>query len=313
MLPLRKTDQAFKSVPVSRVGSAQRLTHPGASNPLTPSSYVLSSLNPNKNIPVTLQNIRSKIKTKEQLELFEKLFIVQKVSEFERLLTELASSISSFQEENITELIENLISTNDEIVKEIEVLHHHQDLGNRIDVLEQERTDLDNEAKNILKELISCRAELKKLPRLPANKSNLKKDESMNSIDIQETLKYAMKLSKFTKAPATTANAPFQIHPNNYIWPAEDALRRGMLAVASLKADEIIKKELGEEEVKQDEEQEKPKEEKVEKEEPIARRGSFGSYSSAPKEELGQEGQQQQQAAALDLDLFDPNEEEDSD
>ena len=39
---------------------------------------------------------------------------------------------------------------------------------------------------------------------------------------------------------------PFQIHPNNYVWPAEDSLRRGMLAQASLQAEEIIRHELGE-------------------------------------------------------------------
>ena len=52
-----------------------------------------------------------------------------------------------------------------------------------------------------------------------------------------------MKLAKFSKAPATVVSQ--MIHPNNYIWPAEDALRRGMLAVASLKPDELIQSELG--------------------------------------------------------------------
>ena len=66
------------------------------------------------------------------------------------------------------------------------------------------------------------------------------------NVDVDDILKYAFKLAKFTKAPATVANMPFQIHPNNYVWPAEDSLRRGMLAQASLQAEEIIRHELGE-------------------------------------------------------------------
>lgn len=41
-------------------------------------------------------------------------------------------------------------------------------------------------------------------------------------------LQYATRLSKFTRAPPGVAAGP-----NNFVWPAEDALRRGQLAVAA--------------------------------------------------------------------------------
>lgn len=307
MIPHKKQDQSFISLPVSRVASAQRLNHLNstntASNPSTPGAlYVSSSLNPNKNLPVT----PNQTKTKEQMKLFDDLFIIKQLREFELALTVLSSSISSFKDEDVNSHIDKLIEKSDLISKEVRCLDKHQKLGDRILTLEAEKVLLDTQLKHVLKELIEYRAQLKKLPRLPANAEASNKQ--LKSIDIQETLKYAMKLSKFTKAPATASNAPFQIHPNNYIWPAEDALRRGMLALASLKSDEIIKEELGGDKPEQStEEVEEDKKEKEEegKNSPKPRRGSFGAYSSGPAVT-----EQPTSNGALDLDLFDPDEDD---
>ena len=90
-------------------------------------------------------------------------------------------------------------------------------------------------------------------------------------------------------------NAQFQIHPNNFIWPAEDSLRRGMLALSSLKPEELIKQELGTAE--NSEAEQTMAEEHNEPEEDIIQ--SFDNNESKGN------------AAPLSLDLFDS--EEDSD
>lgn len=324
MLPHKKSDQSFISVPVTRVGSVQRLNQLSnssniyTSNPTTPVTYVSSSLNPNKNNTASWNTHDSKIKTKEQVELFERLLVVEKVSEFERILTYLSTAISSFKDDDISQYVDDLIMVNDTISTEIKKLQGHRELNRRIKNLKQEKLDLDQESRSILKELIQYRSDLKQLPKVSAVKSSKKGDKSFNSIDVEDSLKYAMKLSKFTKAPAITSNAPFQIHPNNYVWPAEDALRRGMLALASLKSDEIVKSELeayesddikGKEQISTKESGEGKHDESPSRN----RKGSFGSYSEIPKTENVPELQPQTTSNALDLDLFDPDEDDDSD
>lgn len=310
MLQHKKKDQSFISVPVSRVGSSLRLNQLAAQNsagayksiPSTPSGYVSSSLRPKT--PTT--GSRSQISSKEQLAAFEKLPVVEHVKAFEGALTDLSNSISSFKEDQITDSVEALIHHSDHISAELRSLQRHQQLGHKIDSLESENRALEDKSKHILKELISLRGELKLLPRLPSRNDTTK---NTNDVNIEEALKYAMKLAKFTKAPATAANAQFQIHPNNYIWPAEDALRRGVLALCSLKPDEILKQELGDVPVAVDVDVEEPVQEK---EPELERRPSAGEASIKQKRPVEIE-QPQIPAPSLDLDLFDPDADSDSD
>lgn len=307
MLPhTHKRTDSFKSVPVSRVGSSQRLnqiSHTNTSIPSTPMGYVSSSLNPIRNLPVNSGNYKSRITTKEELEKFEKLPIVQQVNEYERLITQLSSSVSSFKEENLTQNVTNIININGILRGKIQDLEKHKVLGEEVKKLHEERTTLDNKSKYILKELISYRNELKSLPRLPAKK---KTDTGVSDagVDIKDVLKYAMKLSKFTKAPTSTSGMQYQIHPNNFVWPAEDALRRGMLAASSLQEDEIIQQELGsmpeeaKEEIVKKEVEQKPQEIVIPE-----RRGSFGEYGS------NEDKEKEDQSTELNLDLFDPEDE----
>ncbi|SGZ55290.1 CIC11C00000003000 [Sungouiella intermedia] len=299
MLPHK--DQSFISVPVSRVGLSTRLNQLNGLNnasrptsrPGTP-SYVTSSLNPTRNLPVSLTNIRSKINTKEDLDRFENLPIVVSLRDFETTFNDLSLLVSSFKEEEIAAKVDSLISISNNISKELDVLKHHQVLGTQIDLLKTQNSTLDTESKHILKELISCRADLKKLPRLPAKSTQKDPIE----VSVQGLLNYAMKLAKFSKAPPTVMSQ--MIHPNNYVWPAEDALRRGMLAMASLKPDELIRAEIGEKSEPEDVEMEDAKEELPHYEERPTK--PVENAALAPKEAT---------PAALDLDLFD--EDEDSD
>ncbi|EGW33021.1 uncharacterized protein SPAPADRAFT_136188 [Spathaspora passalidarum NRRL Y-27907] len=308
MLPYRKQDNQLKPIP--RISSSQRLNQPPIQPngtppqqaPSTPSAYVSSSLNPIRNLPTTQGNIKSKIRTKEDLQKFEKLPIVAKVNEFETLLNGIADDISKFKDVEIQEKVKRIIEVNDILKSNIEDLNKHRDFSYQVDQLSNENKQLEERAKGILRELIFYRNELKSLPRLPKNEVT-----PASEVEVQEILKYAMKLAKFTKAPPAMANMPFQIHPNNYIWPAEDALRRGMLAMSSLQGDEIIKQELGgeeeEEEVKKETVDEVMKEEtipKQEQEEIIPRRGSFGYGTTTKKKE---------EQTDLNLDLFDPDDE----
>lgn len=322
MIPHKKNDSSFLSVPVSRVGSTQRLNQlashgvatgsPNAysSIPSTPSAYVSSSLNPTKGISAGPES-SNQIITKEDRDAFGKLSIVEKVNEFEQNLTNLSFKVSSFKEDELALLIGKLIELNDIICSEIGELKKHRDLGILIKGLKDDQAHLDNTSKIILKELITYRNELKKLPRLPSNKNKASVFPSPNDskVDVNEVLKYALKLSKFTKAPPTVSNLPFQIHPNNYVWPAEDALRRGMLAMSSIKVDDIINAELGEDTLEVKEEAikkvEDNKVESITNSPPAERRGSFGERTG--------ESRKQESQGALDLDLFDPDEEDFSD
>lgn len=299
MLP-HKIDQSFISVPVSRVGLSTRLNQLNGSNITRPASrpgtpsYVTSSLNPTRNLPISLTNIHSKINTKEDLESFERLPIVAKVREFESTFNNLSQSVSSFKEDEIAANVDTLISISNNISSELDVLKQLQVLGAQIEVLQTQNSTLDTQSKHILKELIACRADLKKLPRLPAKPSLNEPTE----VSVQGLLNYAMKLAKFSKAPPTVMSQ--MIHPNNYVWPAEDALRRGMLAMASLKPDELIRAEIGDKAAPEDVEMEDVKEELPHYEARPSK--PVEGASLAPKEAT---------PAALDLDLFD--EDEDSD
>lgn len=263
----------FSLVPVSRVPLSSRLSTLGASRPSlrpgTPGVYVTSSLNPGKNAPVT----------SPEADDFEKLPVVQNLARFESVFGELAQAVASFQDSEIVGKVEQLIDISSHISLDLCVLRQHQELGEQIAALEQEKEALANENTSLLKGLLACRQDLKKLPKLPAAKDR-DPAHHVNETSVQELLDYAMKLAKFSRAPATVNSQ--MIHPNNYTWPAEDALRRGMLALASLTPDDIIKAEIGEEDVEM-----KPKPETPEEAETI---------EAVPEENT------------LNLDLFNPDE-----
>ncbi|PSK33759.1 hypothetical protein C7M61_005225 [Candidozyma pseudohaemuli] len=313
MLP-HKNNQPTSSLPVSRVGLSVKLNHlavPGlnsrpTSRPNTPSAYVTSSLNPTKNIPVTSTSVNSKIKNLDEARQFEELAIISSIREFESELVELSLSISSFREENIPEHVKSLIQLDKKISAEQQNLRRHQEYGAEIQTLQKENDELSQESSRLLKELISCRAELKKLPRLPAASSSTR-ESRLKEIGVQELLDYSMTLAKFSKAP-TTANGQLP-HPNNFIWPAEDALRRGLLALTSLKPDEVIKAELGETEPA---EEEKVEEDDVEMEDVADMDAPSTNVKKGPSAPA-RKAEPAKAPEALNLDLFDGDDSDDSD
>lgn len=306
MLP-SKIDQPFILVPVSRVGLSARLNQLNgsrpASRPATPSAYVTSSLNPTRNLPVSLNDIRLKIALAD-LEKFDNLPISLNLKDFEATFNDLSQSVLSFKEEEIAPNVERLIDILAQISLELDILKQHQALGLEINTLESENAQLNVESKHILQELILCRQQLKKLPRLPA-KGQVK---TPSEVSIQELLNYAMKLAKFSKAPPTVNSQ--MIHPNNYVWPAEDALRRGTLAIASLKPEELIKAEIGEiSEEKPENDEEDVEMEDVEMEDVKPKQPKKEEVGQQRKAHVESNGQSNG-AATLDLDLFDPDDED---
>lgn len=346
MLPQRK-DQPLTSAPVSRIALSSKLNQLAqvgsrpSSRPATPASYITSSLNPTRNMPQTSSNLPSGFTTPDGLEQFDDLPIAHSLREYETTFAQLSQSISSFKEEDIQHHVERLIQTDKDVKAGLDQLEVHQKLGKEVKQLQEQNDHLKDLSTHILKELISCRAELKKLPRLPAAKEKGDSALDMREVGVQELLDYSMKLAKFSKAPATvTGQLP---HPNNFIWPAEDALRRGMLAMASLKPDEILKAELGEEaflaqhskeEEKQNEVPQKDVEMKDAEEAATERptethvaedldsdildddqpqAPAAPTAASAAPATSGNADKPAQQSNTLDLDLFDPDEDDDSD
>lgn len=257
-------------------------------------------------MPVISTSVNSKIKNQDEARQFEELDIISSIREFESELVELSLSISSFREENIPEHVKSLIQLDKKISAEQQNLRRHQEYGAEIETLQKENDELSQESSRLLKELISCRADLKKLPRLPAASSSTR-ESRLKEIGVQELLDYSMTLAKFSKAP-TTANGQLP-HPNNFIWPAEDALRRGLLALTSLKPDEVIKAELGETEPA---EEEKVEEDDVEMED-VADMDAPSTNMKMGPSAPARKAEPVKAPEALNLDLFDGDDSDDSD
>lgn len=266
----------------------RRQTSSPSSLPHTP-TYQSSNLNPNthvrnKNRPIISQ-------TSEQLEYetkFKELKIVKIVDRFEENINMLSQKVTSFQTEDLANVVSFMIDINDELNVEIEKLEKHRLLKQTIDELQHTKQELTTESKLILRRLLEFRSQLKQLPKLTAKPSAL--DESIASVDIEQVLKYGLKLSKFTRVPPSS-NGAAAPHPNNFIWPAEDSLRRGMLAMSSLKSDQIIQKELGIESAN-------PKEPET--------TNMADSKPSSGKQPLRAKPKEKLAPATLDIDLFDP-------
>lgn len=283
-------------IPVAAVGSSNRLSQLNSpyglrSHASTPNNYQMSSLNPNA-------KSNQEVRDQDKEEAFNELPLTKIVNDLEKTLLSLSSKISSFDSLNLDDNIRAILEIDQDLKHQINELHQHQRLGEVIRDLEEESLTLNNTSRHILQKLIGFRAELKGLPSLPTKE--LPHSETVKNVNVDEILKYGMKLAKFTRIPPTSAAS----HPNNFVWPAEDSLRRGMLALASLKSDEILQNEIGEtKQIVGDSQIEST----VIEEEQVDQPTSKISSKSRPVIEKPQEA-----ASSLNLDLFDPENEDDS-
>lgn len=294
------------SLPVSRVGLSTRLNQLGQPilRPSTPATYVSSSLNPNRNAPMVHGMAPGlKMASPDDFRKFEELPMVKSIRQFEATLAGLAGAVSSFRDEEISPAVHQLIDISLSISQAVSKLEEHQRLLLHVKRLEADNNELDEHLNYTLRKLISIRASLRQVPDRTAQKLNTVAQD-LQAVDIQTLLDYSMKLAKFSKAPVAVLSQ--MVHPNNYIWPAEDALRRGMLAMASLNQDELIRAEIGDEEDIADENKHLEPAESVGGPDLMPKALSVEKVTPQPRKVL-----QQQPAANLDLDLFDP--EDDSD
>ncbi|KAI5960916.1 MED4 [Candida theae] len=313
MLTHHKENSPLRSRPVSRATSSTRLNQlsqesrisPNSnSRPSTPSAYIPSSLNPSKYNSSHQDSADDNIRSSEELDAFNAIPIVQKISHFRTALDTLSNGISHYKEDEFYSNIERIVETNSSLEKEVHELSKHKERSREIANLSDTNKKLENKLKDNLRALVGLRAELKKLPSVHREHANLEGIES--PVDVESILNYSMKLAKFTKAPAAVGNVPFQIHPNNYIWPAEDSLRRGMLAMSSLHADEIVNAELSEGHHKKTDDME---EEIVEPESNEKSEGDSREKRQSKPQQTRRVSDAEEEQVGLDLDLFDPNDE----
>lgn len=144
---------------------------------------------------------------------------------FETKLGELLASISRYapDEECARELLE-LHGSLQEIVHN---LGQYQEFSREMDETAARSARIDTHIETILRSLGELRGKLNRLPKLEDVASASKE---LKTISSGVLLSYAMKLAKFTTAPSTIKD------PNDRIWPTDNALRRGMLAVYNMSA-----------------------------------------------------------------------------
>lgn len=254
----------------------------------------MSKPNPSIPRPVSSTKLYSRIGTPEIPSIKEirvaNLPISKNLNAFEKSLSSLLTSISKYDPQESE--AEELLSIQKELEHSVGDIITHQQSGLKIDSLEAKSSNVDNNCKQILLGLSECRNQLKSLPNLEEVQQEQKQMQK-NKLSADELLQYAMKLAKFSTAPPTFDSG--SIGPNNFIWPAEDSLRKGMLAIASLKAAELTGMAPEEKEDEANDE-----DEKVTSSPRVNRRGSFGgSY--------GGDDNDGDNNVIEDLDLFDPD------
>ncbi|KAG7720540.1 hypothetical protein KL929_001793 [Ogataea haglerorum] len=233
-------------------------------------------------------------------------FIYQQVDAFEGHLKELTNSIQQY--EPSVEVAAKLVATMDTINQELTQLERLHELK-RSQVFEQSKENLrlNDGMRNMLTSLIECRKELNDLPRLSIHEQLQLEDLEARKpkLDaVKELVAYAMKLAKFSKIPRTFDGF---LLPNNFIWPGDDNMRRGMLATASLMPEKIVRHENGEPDEGEDllmQDTEETQKQEVEDDDEFVpeRRNSFKTSASPEKKDAA--------AIMAGIDLFDESDDD---
>lgn len=169
--------------------------------------------------------------------------ILNTVSIFEKNLSSLVDSVSRLQTDPTYG--EELTNDQEDIKDAIRYILESEKCDDEINTLEINEKELDNKMRHIISELGECRNMLSQLPtKKEPYEVKLNEDKNrIKTVSADDILKYAMKLAKFTTAPPTADSNT--LSPANFVWPAEDALRKGMLAIASENQERLISQVLG--------------------------------------------------------------------
>lgn len=164
--------------------------------------------------------------------------------DFEKDLVALVQSIQHYTPN--TALASNIIQDSDNIGSQIEELQQLTKSYANYDTSQQKYDlELSGRLRDTLNTLIECKRSLDNLPKPNFSKSttNVIQDNTSSNPNIEDTktiLSYALKLSKFSKIPRTYDGF---LLPNNFIWPGDDNMRRGNLAIVSMIPDKIVNTE----------------------------------------------------------------------
>lgn len=135
--------------------------------------------------------------------------------------SELVSRISHL--EKLEDQPSKIAALDSEFVEQVTYIKQQLEAGRELERLRNEGMQLDNSINNILMELAQCRRDLEQYPNETEPQQNKKVSES-------DLLEYATKITKFTKK---MPGADMNLLP----WPAEDQLRRGMLATLTIQGE----------------------------------------------------------------------------
>ncbi|CDO96292.1 unnamed protein product [Kluyveromyces dobzhanskii CBS 2104] len=176
-------------------------------------------------------------KSQDMSEDLQAVGIYQDIERYEETIQQLSKSVDTFKPE--LGLIDKIIECDKKLYETLEEFDEYYKIYEELNRLDKEQKDIDKKTRDILGTLNTCYNSLNTLPMLEQIEFEqsvmLKQREKIHS---KVVLDYAMKLAKFTRFPPTFDKS--MIGPNNFIWPAEDSLRKGMLAMASLKRSELL-------------------------------------------------------------------------
>lgn len=164
------------------------------------------------------------------------------IAVFESDMKALIQSIQQYSPDPSTAT--KLIRDSDQIGEDLATLKKTTEAYKNYDTTE-ERYDIKLMAglQDVLHTLVECKKSLDTMPKPDMNR-NLHQyqstDDKQDAEDTKSVLSYALKLSKFSKIPRTFDG---MLLPNNFIWPGDDNMRRGNLAMASIIPDKIIQTE----------------------------------------------------------------------
>ncbi|CAG98694.1 Med4p [Kluyveromyces lactis] len=262
-------------------------------------------------------------KTQEQVsEELQSVGIYQDLERYEETIQQLSKSVDTFKPD--LSLIDKVIECDKKLYETLEEFDEYYKIEEELSRLDKEQKNIDNKTREILETLNTCYNSLNELPMLEQvefeQKVMLKQREKIHS---KVVLDYAMKLAKFTRFPPTFDKS--MIGPNNFIWPAEDSLRKGMLAMASLKKKELLLDALDEDNVNNDNNTSKidemrntnedsvddrfnNKEQVQDATEDTERRGSFEFTANGKEDSETKSEENPDLELDLDLDLFNPDE-----
>lgn len=163
----------------------------------------------------------------------ESVQVYTDLNNYEQALSTLVEGVSQFRPELAA--ARQLVDADRALSRSLERFAQYDAVDTELQRLDREARALEARTASTLETLDECHRALSKLPMLEQVRVEQQRVlEQRQRVNSAVLLAYATRLSKFTRVPAGVAAGP-----NNYVWPAEDALRRGQLAVAALHSDEV--------------------------------------------------------------------------